>query len=165
MKKALATYRKKRNFAKTKEPKPLISSTVRKKKIFVIQKHYATKLHYDLRIEIDGVLKSWAIPKRPYLKKGEKKLAIQTEDHPLAYASFSGKIPEGEYGAGTVTIWDAGYYQNIKTYKNKKEFPMKRAYKKGLLEVFFQGKRIQGPYALVRFQKKNWLFLKMKKKL
>jgi len=117
-------------------------------KIYVIQKHQARNLHYDLRLEINGVLKSWAIPKTPTTEKGIKRLAVQVEDHPLEYASFHGTIPEGQYGAGTVEIWDKGEY----VLKEKGEDRL-------VFEV--RGNRLKGDYCLVMFKgKKNWLFFK-----
>lgn len=117
--------------------------------IYVIQKHAATHLHYDLRLEMDGVLKSWAIPKEPPVEPGVRRLAVQVEDHPLAYATFEGTISEGEYGAGTVEIWDKGTY----TMLDRKEDKL-------LLEI--NGEKLRGSYVLVRFRDKNWLFFKKK---
>jgi len=118
--------------------------------IYIIQKHAATHLHYDLRLEMDGVLKSWAIPKEPPVESGVKRLAVQVEDHAMAYAAFEGKIPEGEYGAGTVEIWDKGTYKML----DRKE-------DKFILEI--NGEKLRGSYVLVRFKdKKNWLFFKRK---
>jgi DNA ligase D-like protein (predicted 3'-phosphoesterase) len=119
-------------------------------RIYVIQKHAATRLHFDLRLEMDGVLKSWAIPKEPPTSSDVKRLAVQVEDHPLEYASFEGKIPEGEYGAGTVEIWDKGTYSLIDRKENK-------------LIVEIKGAKLNGAYVLVRFRDdKNWLFFKKK---
>ena len=118
------------------------------KKVYVIQEHHARRLHYDLRLEMDGVLKSWAIPKEPPLRKGVKRLAIETEDHPLEYAEFEGIIPEGSYGAGEVRIWDKGTYE-----LEKKE--------KGKIVVRIRGKKLKGRYCLLRFKEKNWLFFKL----
>jgi DNA ligase D-like protein (predicted 3'-phosphoesterase) len=119
-------------------------------KIYVIQKHAATHLHYDLRLEIDGALKSWAIPKEPPSQAGVRRLAVQVEDHPIKYASFEGSIPEGEYGAGTVEIWDKGTYKLI----NRKE-------EKLIIDI--DGNKLKGEYVLVRFKdQKNWLFFKKK---
>lgn len=118
--------------------------------IYVIQKHAATHLHYDLRLEMDGVLKSWAIPKEPPIESRVRRLAVQVEDHPRAYATFEGTISEGEYGAGTVEIWDKGSYKML----DRKE-------DKFILEI--KGEKLKGPYVLVRFKdKKNWLFFKKK---
>jgi DNA ligase D-like protein (predicted 3'-phosphoesterase) len=119
-------------------------------RIYVIQKHAATRLHFDLRLEMDGVLKSWAVPKEPSTSPDVKRLAVQVEDHPLEYASFEGKIPEGEYGAGTVEIWDKGTYSLIDRKENK-------------LIVEIKGAKLNGAYVLVRFRDdKNWLFFKKK---
>ena len=118
--------------------------------IYVIQKHQATRLHYDLRLEMDGVLRSWAIPKTPPIEKGIKRLAVQVEDHPLEYANFEGTIPEGMYGAGKVEIWDKGRY----ILKGKKEDKL-------IFEI--RGDKLKGDYCLIRFKgKKNWLFFKKK---
>ena len=116
----------------------------------MIQKHDATHLHYDLRLEMDGVLKSWAVPKEPSTSPDVKRLAVQVEDHPVEYASFEGTIPEGEYGAGKVEIWDRGTYKLIERKENK-------------LIVEINGTRLSGVYVLVRFKgEKNWLFFKKK---
>lgn len=116
---------------------------------FVIQKHQATHLHYDFRLEMDGVLKSWAIPKDPPTKSGVKRLAVQVEDHALDYINFEGTIPEGMYGAGTVEIWDKGTYI-LKTRKENK------------IEFILQGSKLEGTYLLIRFRNKNWLFFRKK---
>ncbi len=134
---------------------------LKKKPIFVIQKHDASTLHYDFRLEINGVLTSWAIPKGPSLSPKNKRLAIMTEDHPLSYANFEGVIPSGEYGAGPVLIWDRGTYKNIKQ-KNGKTIPMKKCLEEGHIEIELQGKKLQGSFAIVKFRgKKNWLLIKM----
>ncbi len=117
-------------------------------KIYVIQRHDATHLHYDLRLEMNGVLKSWAVPKTPPTESGIKRLAVQVEDHPLDYANFEGTIPEGQYGAGTVEIWDKGKYILKEKTDNKL-----------ILEI--RGSKLRGLYCLIRFkEKKNWLFFK-----
>ncbi len=113
--------------------------------IYVIQKHSAKQLHYDLRLEMDGVLKSWAVPKEPPLSS-VKRLAIQVEDHPIQYASFEGVIPEG-YGAGSVEIWDRGSFELLSRDKNK-------------IKVRIAGEKLKGVYVLVRFNQRNWLFFK-----
>ena len=116
----------------------------------MIHKHAATHLHYDLRLEIDGVLKSWAIPKEPPTIPSVRRLAVQVDDHPMEYANFQGNIPEGEYGAGTVEIWDKGTYEMIDRKEDK-------------LVVEINGDRLKGAYVLVRFKdKRNWLFFKKK---
>lgn len=159
---SLKTYKAKRDFAKSPEPTgDQLAKKIKKSKkpIFVIQKHEASRLHYDFRLEIDGVLVSWAIPKGPSPNPKIKRLAVQTEDHPLDYAYFEGIIPEG-YGAGEVMVWDLGTYQNIK------DISMKKALKEGRIEVFLEGQKLEGAYALIRTKyqdsKKNWLFFKMK---
>lgn len=161
-------YNKKRDFYKTSEPKGKKKKS-RKDNLFVIQKHDASKLHYDFRIEIEGVLKSWAIPKKPQKKKGAKNLAILTEDHPMDYANFEGEIPEGEYGAGTVKIWDKGTYKNLRTKKfgESRDAKMKTCYQQGKIEIWLDGDKLKGAYALVRtkYNKgtskgKKWLFIK-----
>ncbi len=116
---------------------------------FVIQKHQATHLHYDFRLEMDGVLKSWAVPKEPPTKSGVKRLAVQVEDHALDYINFEGTIPEGMYGAGTVEIWDKGTY-TLKTRRENK------------IEFTLHGSKLKGDYVLIRFRNKNWLFFKKK---
>jgi DNA ligase D-like protein (predicted 3'-phosphoesterase) len=116
---------------------------------FVIQKHQATHLHYDFRLEMDGVLKSWAVPKEPPAKSGVKRLAVQVEDHALDYINFEGTIPEGMYGAGTVEIWDKGIYTLRTRTENKIEFTL-------------QGSKLTGDYVLIRFRNKNWLLIKKK---
>ena len=144
----LIEYQQKRNFDKTPEPKGEI--ILGEDKIYVIQKHMATHLHYDLRLEMDGVLKSWAVPKEPPITSGVRRLAVQVEDHPIEYAEFEGTIPEGEYGAGTVEIWDKGTYQLLERKENK-------------LIIKINGKKIKGIYVLLRFKNdKNWLFFKKK---
>jgi len=118
--------------------------------IYLIQKHAATHLHWDLRLEMDGVLKSWAVPKEPPMEAGVRRLAVQVEDHPLEYANFEGTIPEGEYGAGVVKMWDKGNYKMIDRTEDK-------------LIVEINGNVLKGIYVLVRFKdKKNWLFFKKK---
>jgi len=144
----LEKYRKKRDFEKTGEPKGSVEPD--DKNIYVIQKHQATHLHYDLRLEMDGVLKSWAVPKRPPTESGVKRLAVQVEDHPVEYANFEGTISEGQYGAGTVEIWDKGQYILKEKDEDKLVFEIK-------------GNKLRGDYCLVRFKgRKNWLFFKKK---
>jgi DNA ligase D-like protein (predicted 3'-phosphoesterase) len=159
----LKSYKKKRNFKKTPEPKPKIKKT--KKNIFVIQKHLSKRPHFDFRIQIRGALKSWAVPKGIPKSPKEKKLAMLTEDHPLDYANFEGTIPQGEYGAGKVMIWDKGIFENIKKDKKGKEIPILKCFKDGQIEIFLHGKKLDCPFALVRFKdEKSWLLIKMKQK-
>ena len=162
----LKKYDEKRDFSQTPEPHGLHTKHKSRAPIFVIQRHNASHLHYDLRLEIDGVLVSWALPKDPPLVEGVKRLAIQTEDHPMAYASFEGTIPEGQYGAGTVEIWDHGTFESIKE-KAGEGIDLGACLKNGQIEVYFSGNKITGPYALIRTNmagtdKKQWLFFKMK---
>ncbi|HVP93489.1 MAG TPA: DNA polymerase ligase N-terminal domain-containing protein [Acidobacteriota bacterium] len=145
---SLEEYRKKRRFKETTEPEGKMKMSEGNK--YVIQKHAATHLHYDLRLEMDGVLKSWAIPKEPPTAPNVRRLAVQVEDHPLEYGNFEGTIPEGEYGAGSVEIWDRGTYRLIDRKEDK-------------LIVEINGNRLKGTYVLVRFKDlKNWLFFKKK---
>jgi DNA ligase D-like protein (predicted 3'-phosphoesterase) len=116
---------------------------------FVIQKHQATHLHYDFRLEMDNVLKSWAVPKEPPTQPGIRRLAVQVEDHELSYIDFEGAIPEGEYGAGTVEIWDKGTY-SLKNRDDK------------IIEFTLDGSRLKGNYALINFKENNWLLIKKK---
>jgi DNA ligase D-like protein (predicted 3'-phosphoesterase) len=144
----LREYKNKRNFDKTSEPKGQLREE--QSNIYVVQKHAATHLHYDLRLEMDGTLKSWAIPKEPPIELGVKRLAVQVEDHPISYATYQGTIPEGEYGAGTVEIWDKGTYQLIDGKEDK-------------LVLEINGEKLRGSYVLVRLKsKQNWLFFKKK---
>lgn len=154
------TYNEKRDFSKTKEPRGDDKQSSHKGRRFVIQKHQATNLHYDFRLEVDGVLKSWSIPKGPSTDPNQKRMAIPTEDHPMTYADFEGTIPEDQYGAGTVMIWDKGTYSNNSS-ENKS---LITAYKNGVMEILLNGKKIQGGYSLVKMdsgtQKGNWLLIK-----
>jgi bifunctional non-homologous end joining protein LigD len=154
----LKEYNKKRDFSKTKEPSG--KKKVRKKKgelLFVVQEHHARRLHYDFRLELEGVLKSWAVPKGPSLDPADKRLAVQTEDHPLSYASFHGTIPKGEYGGGEVFIWDQG------TWQTEEEDPI-AALEKGRLEFSLKGDKLNGKWILVKTHykgaKNNWLLIK-----
>ena len=119
--------------------------------VYVIQEHHATRLHWDLRFEINNTLKSWALPKVPPTKIGEKRLAVSVSDHPIEYALFEGEIPEGNYGAGQVTIWDSGTFEILERDKKK-------------LVVKIMGKKLEGKYCLLHFKpaEKNWLFFKLK---
>jgi DNA ligase D-like protein (predicted 3'-phosphoesterase) len=150
----LKEYKKKRDFKKSPEP----GETKTKKKseglIYVIQEHDASHLHYDLRLEENGVLKSWAIPKSPPKKEGIRRLAVETEDHPLGYEDFEGIIPEGQYGAGKVKIWDRGDYLPLETTLSKR-----------IIEI--KGKKMRGKFCLIKLKPKepkdkNWLFFRLK---
>lgn len=146
----LEGYKKKRDFAKTKEPELQLTSSDKDNTIFVIHEHHARNLHYDLRLEIAGVLRSWAVPKEPPTEAGVKRLAIETEDHPMSYADFEGSIPEGQYGAGEVKIWDKGKFA-----------PEKITDKEILFRL--EGNKMKGEFVLIktRFGKGNgWLFFK-----
>lgn len=151
----LSKYNQKRNFDSTTEPKGEIEKA-KNELIFVVQKHAASHLHYDFRLEMNGVLKSWAIPKGPSMNPEEKRLAILVEDHPYAYKDFEGTIPEGNYGAGTVIVWDNGTYSLV----NENE-----GLKNGHLSFILNGKKLKGEFALVRLkikQKNAWLLMKKK---
>lgn len=159
------SYQEKRNLDDTPEPAHSAQdSSSGKNPIFVIQKHDASNLHYDFRLEIDGTLKSWSVPKGPSTDPSQKRLAIPTEDHPIEYADFEGTIPEGQYGAGTVMIWDKGIYKNIKT-KDDTPVPISKCYEEGKLEVSLQGEKIKGNYVLLKTESDdmsgNWLLIKM----
>jgi DNA ligase D-like protein (predicted 3'-phosphoesterase) len=158
----LGTYRKMRDFARTPEPAGKRLSRRSRRPIFVIQKHAASHLHYDFRLEAGGVLKSWAIPKGPSTNPRDKRLAMPTEDHPLEYARFEGVIPEGEYGGGSVIVWDLGTYRNL-TEKDGKEVPLEEALRQGRLKIRLEGEKLKGGYALTRIGTKpaRWLLVKM----
>jgi len=162
-KEALKEYKKKRELSRSPEPSGKVTSKKTDKNIFVIQKHDSSRLHYDLRLEINGVLVSWAVPKGPSLNPKDKRLAIQTDDHPLDYATFEGVIPESNYGAGTVMVWDIGTYKNIKT-KGGKLIPIEQCLKNGQIEVWLEGKKLTGGFALIKMQDREnqWLLIKMK---
>lgn len=162
---SLATYKKKRDFKKTKEPEGS-SKSIDDSLIFVIQKHAATRLHYDLRLELNGVLKSWAVPKGPSLNPADKRLAIMVEDHPFDYKDFEGVIPKGNYGAGEVIIWDAGVYMplNGTTSKKENEKIVNKELDRGDLKILLAGKKLEGAFGLVRMKGEDntWLLLKKK---
>jgi len=148
---SLQSYQTKRKFSKTPEPKGKIKKSKSNKLIFVVHNHFATNHHYDLRLQINNVLRSWAVPKEPPTQKNVKRLAIEVEDHPLEYAKFHGTIPEGNYGAGKVEIWDKGNYMLKTKSPNKIEFKI-------------NGKKLKGDYVLIKTNysgKKSWLWFKI----
>jgi DNA ligase D-like protein (predicted 3'-phosphoesterase) len=162
----LKTYRDRRDFAKT--PEPSGDDETWKKRgnpIFVIQQHDASSMHYDFRIEVDDALASWAVPKGPSTDPSEKRLAVRTEDHPMDYADFEGTIPEDEYGGGRVIVWDAGPYRNLKRDDDGNEVSVAESLDQGNVEIWLEGKKLQGGYALVHAKlggnEKNWLLIKM----
>jgi bifunctional non-homologous end joining protein LigD len=161
----LAEYHRKRDFMVTAEPKGG-TAPIKEQLVFVIQKHAATRLHYDFRLELDGVMKSWAVPKGPTLDPAVKRLAMEVEDHPIEYNSFEGTIPKGQYGGGTVMLWDRGIY----TYGATDLEPnagLRRGYAKGDLKIVLLGERLKGSFVLVRTKrgdrgKNEWLLIKHK---
>jgi DNA ligase D-like protein (predicted 3'-phosphoesterase) len=142
-----AEYQKKRDLTKTTEPQWRTNHEDLHR--FVVQKHRARSLHYDFRLELGGVLRSWAVPKGPPLEPGIRRLAIQVEDHPVDYIDFAGEIPQGEYGAGSVEIWDKGEFE-LETESAD------------ILEFSLRGEKLSGNYALIRTDDKNWLFIRRK---
>jgi DNA ligase D-like protein (predicted 3'-phosphoesterase) len=161
---SLDEYRRKRDFGRTPEP------TGRRRKgrrapRFVIQKHDATALHYDFRLEAGGALKSWAVPKGPSTDPRDKRLAMPTEDHPLEYIDFEGLIPDRQYGAGPVIVWDTGSYRNL-TEEDGAEVPVEEAVDGGHVKVWLEGKKIRGGYSLRRTRigddREKWLLVKLK---
>ena len=161
---ALRAYRSKRDFAKTSEP-PGRKRRAGPELAYVIQKHDASHLHFDLRLEVDGVMKSWAVPKGPSVNPAVKRLAVQVEDHPIEYNTFEGTIPKGEYGGGTVMIWDRG------TWEYGGDTPdaldgIRAGLQEGKLQVVLRGRRLKGAWALVRTgrrgSKPQWLLIKQR---
>ena len=160
----LQEYNKKRDFQVTPEPPGDLVPDEDEQLRFVIQKHDATRLHYDFRLELDGVLKSWAVTKGPSYNRKDKRLAVRTEDHPLSYGDFEGIIPEGQYGAGTVIVWDRGTYRNL-TRKDGEEVPIEQALREGHVKVWLEGEKLHGGYALTRVignEHERWLLVKVK---
>jgi len=159
---SLEEYREKRDFRRTEEPagKPVEEG----EPFFVIQEHDASNRHFDFRLEVDGVLKSWAVPKGPSTDPSEQRLAIPTEDHPVEYADFEGVIPEGEYGAGPVLVWDRGPYRNIREDDDGELVPLTKQVEDGHITVRLQGEKLRGGYALIRTDFRgegNWILVKM----
>jgi bifunctional non-homologous end joining protein LigD len=157
----LEEYRRKREFGTTPEPPGRVQRRGRRR-IFVVQKHDASRLHYDFRLAINGVLVSWAVPKGPSMNPADKRLAVRSEDHPLEYAEFEGVIPPGQYGAGTVMVWDTG------TYEPQDSRPPDEQLARGKIDVVLQGMKLRGGFTLVETgnrsakpsQKERWLLIK-----
>jgi bifunctional non-homologous end joining protein LigD len=149
----LEPYRTKRRFEKTREPAPRRRHST-SSRLFVVQKHRARQLHYDFRLEAGGVLKSWSVPKGPSLDPSVKRLAVTVEDHPVDYADFEGIIPEGEYGGGTVMVWDRG------TYRVGKGTDIATGLRRGELTFTLQGRKLKGGWSLVHLRGRNWLLIK-----
>lgn len=168
----LSNYNKKRNFGSTREPEGKVTKSGRQLR-FVIQRHAASRLHYDFRLEMEGVLKSWAVPKGPSLNPADKRLAMMVEDHPYNYRTFEGTIPEGNYGAGEVEIWDEGTYEALqKETSNKPASPRRdeavllKELKQGSIKFILHGKKLKGEFALVKMRTEDdgnaWLLIKHK---
>ena len=158
----LSEYRKKRNFAKTPEPAGRLHARGRRR-VFVVQKHSASHLHYDFRLEIGGVLVSWAVPKGPSMNPRQKRLALKTEDHPLEYATFEGVIPEGEYGAGVVMVWDKG------GYRPQHDESIEAQLASGTIDIVLSGVKLRGGFSLIqtasrarKIREDAWLLIKQK---
>jgi DNA ligase D-like protein (predicted 3'-phosphoesterase) len=168
----LDEYERKRDFSKTSEPrgkakrKAKKGAPKRRHPRFAFQKHAATSLHYDLRLEVGDVLASWAIPKGPSLDPRDKRLAMRTEDHPMDYLTWEGVIPKGEYGGGEMIVWDRGVYQNISKTRSGREMSIEEAIEKGDVKLLLLGEKIKGAYALVRTSdpgdREQWLLIKKK---
>ena len=160
---SLTTYKKKRNFRETSEPSGKKRRTVRSL-IFVVQEHSASHLHYDFRLEMEGVLKSWAVPKGPSVNPDDRRLAMKVEDHPYEYKDFEGTIPEGNYGAGNVIVWDKGTYHSVESEDIKEsEKILLSGLKKGHISFILQGKKLKGEFALVQMKGRGenaWLLIK-----
>jgi bifunctional non-homologous end joining protein LigD len=166
---ALEEYKRKRRFEDTPEPPPKVESKAGHR--FVVQKHDATRLHYDFRLEMEGVLKSWAVPKGPSLDPADKRLAMQVEDHPVSYFDFEGIIPENNYGAGTVMVWDVGTWQPLSPvpvdgkYVPGTEAEAAQMLAKGDLKFRLDGKKLHGDFAIIKMKgrrpgSKEWLLIK-----
>lgn len=162
---SLKTYDQKRNFQQTAEPKGAKKKSDGKQHIFVIQRHHASRLHYDFRLEVDGVLKSWAVPKGPSMNPSDKRLAMQVEDHPYDYKDFEGVIPEGNYGAGFVYVWDKGNYELLHEDVSSFDKEAGKEIKEGNLKIRLKGRKVKGEFALVKMKNSDdnaWLLLKHK---
>src|SRR6202166_4335868 len=160
MPKKLTKYKAKRDFSQTAEPSGEAKVAASQQLRFVVQKHDARRLHYDFRLELDGVFKSWAVTKRPSLDPHERRLAVEVEDHPLDYGDFEGTIPKGQYGGGTVMLWDRGYWAPEKGFEK-----IGAALAKGELKFVMEGERMHGSWVIVRTRrdqrgKASWLLIK-----
>ena len=161
-------YAEKRDFTRTPEPPPHHKQSGEGPLVFVVQKHAARRLHYDFRLEVDGTLKSWSVPKGPSLDPRVKRLAVMVEDHPLDYSFFEGVIPKGEYGAGQVIVWDQGTYSpdedgNLSFHdRAQAQEQMRSGLAKGKVSVFLRGHKLKGSWTLVKMQRSqnDWLFIK-----
>jgi bifunctional non-homologous end joining protein LigD len=180
----LADYRRKRRFGRTPEPQGLpaggetapdeaagseaaAGDDEARQRIFVVQLHDATRLHYDFRLEVGGVLKSWAVPKGPSLDPRQKRLAMMVEDHPLEYAAFEGIIPQGQYGAGAVIVWDGGVYENLTHGRRRRRLDMLSGIEAGHVHVRLHGRKLKGDFALTRTSRdargrESWLLVKIR---
>ncbi len=160
----LTKYAEKRHFDQTPEPDAKVKKKSGKQHLFVIQKHAARQLHYDFRLEMEGVLKSWAVPKGPSLDPSQKRLAVRVEDHPFDYKDFEGVIPEGNYGAGEVIVWDEGVYTTLEAGSfQEEEKILTEALKKGRLEIILFGHKLKGSFSLVKMHRDKedaWLLVK-----
>lgn len=161
----LGEYRKKREFDKTPEPAGTVKKSRGKQLEFVVQKHDASRLHYDFRLELDGVLKSWAVPKGPSMNPEDKRLAMMVEDHPLSYGTFEGEIPKGQYGAGDVIVWDRGRYvsrESADPEESRKK--IKAGLHRGEIKFVLLGKKLKGGFVLVKLkgdkESNAWLLIK-----
>lgn len=160
---ALKEYKQKRDFKETPEPSKKGKGSDKRDLAFVVQLHDASHLHYDFRLEVDGVLKSWAVPKGPSLNPEDKRLAIMVEDHPFDYRTFEGTIPEGNYGAGKVIVWDEGTYSPMGANSRKEsEELMHQMLEKGHIKIILHGHKLKGEFSLVKMHNtdKQWLLVK-----
>ena len=169
----LSEYSAKRSFSATPEPSPKEREVTSGPLLFVVQQHAARRMHYDLRLECDGVLKSWAVPNGPSMNPSDKRLAVPTEDHPYDYASFEGVIPEKQYGAGEMIVWDCGVYSPDESADKRPQYSyhdraeaeqrVRDGLQKGKLSITFRGEKLKGSFALVRTaDQKSWLLIKHK---
>ncbi len=160
----LRAYTKKRNFRETPEPTGREEKNPSSFPVFVVQKHDASHLHYDFRLEMEGVLKSWAVPKGPSMNPNDKRLAVMVEDHPFGYKDFEGIIPMGNYGAGTVIVWDSGTYLNAHAvHPEKNGIELLADLTKGHLKLFLNGKKLKGNFSLIKMKGKKgneWMLIK-----